>query len=64
MGEKLIDQKTRAEPLQSCFLKDLGAFLEQIDSFAESPEMDRLLLSRDLKPPLIEPADHGGRKPR
>lgn len=64
LGEKLIDQETRAEPLQSCFLKDPGAFLERIDSFAESPEMDRELLSRDLNPPLTEPADHGGRKPR
>lgn len=64
LGEKLIDQETRAEPLQSCFLKDPGAFLERIDSFAESPEMERELLSRDLNPPLIEPADHGGRKPK
>lgn len=64
LEKKLIDQETRAELLQPCFLKDPGALLQPVDSLAESPEVDRELLSRDPKPPLMEPADHGRRKAR
>lgn len=59
MGERLIDQETKAEAPQPCFPEDPGAFLEPIDGFAESPEMDRGPLKRGLKPPLVAGSQGG-----